>query len=190
VLRFAAVAAIAASAAACIVPIGIPSTRVEGGYTPAGGGSLRVGTHVAGYRLDRDPQWDLGIGYTTTPTLDPMATRAQGVYLEGAYLHQIDRSARLSIGPGIAMMFHGDRDELMPVAYARVGVEMFAPIKANVSSDGKCGTTTGTWFGQFGLGAYVDAQKPIGESGAAVVLGVSGRIPAFGGIGIYIPYCK
>jgi hypothetical protein len=191
VLRIAVAAALSGIVTGCIVPIAIPSTRVEGGYTPQGAGSLRVGSHVAGYRLARDPQWDLGAGYTlTTSTFDPMVNRASGFYFEGAYLRRIDRSARLSVGPGISMLFRGDRDALLAVAYARIGVEMFQPVRANVSSDGKCGTTTGTWHGQLGLGAYIDIEKPIGESGVAAVIGVSGRIPSFAGVGFYIPYCK
>jgi hypothetical protein len=186
----AAVAAAALALPGCIVPIAIPSTRVEGGYTPDGNGNLRVGTHVAGYRHAREPRWDLGAGYSRSgSTFDPMVAYANGFYLEGAYLHSIDGNARLSIGPGIDLRFR-DENDLVAVAYVRAGVEMFAPIKAHVSSDNKCGVTTGTWYGQLGLGAYVDVQKPIAEDGVAAVIGLSGRIPSFGGVGIYIPYCK
>lgn len=180
------------TATGCLVPLGIPATRVEGGYTAQGGGNLRVGTHVVGYRRDPSARWDLGAGYSlTTVARDAMpSTHASGVYLEGSYLHRLDDHARLSIGPGMNLMFRDSAEDMVPVAYLRVGVELYTPMVAAVSSSDKCGVAAGTWFGQAALGAYVDVEKPIGESGVAAVIGLSGRLPAFGGAAIVIPYCK
>jgi hypothetical protein len=190
VLR-AALAALAVTATGCLVPLGIPSARIDGGYTPQGAGALRAGTHVVGYRHDESARWDLGAGYSlTTATFDPMVTHASGVYLEGSYLHRLDDHARLSLGPGLNLMFRGSAEELVPELYVRAGVEFFAPVHAAVSSSDRCGVAAGTWFGQAAFGAYVDVEKPLGESGVAAVIGLSGRLPAFGGAALVIPYCK
>ena len=182
---------LAAGAAGCLVPLGIPATRVDGGYTSKGGGALRVGTHVVGYRRDSSARWDLGAGYSLrTATFDPMVPRASGVYAEASYLYRLDDHTRLSIGPGVDVMFRGSADAIVPVAYARLGVELYTPTLANVSSSDRCGVAAGTWFGQAGLGAYVDVETPVGEPGVAAVFGLSGRLPAFGGAAIVIPYCK
>lgn len=179
----------------CVVPLAIPSTRFDGGYTLDHRPTLRVGSHVAGYRLDRDARWDVGAGYTVTaPSNDVTGMRpttsTSGGYLDAAFLHRVDRSTRVSLGPGVSLQVPSGGSDVAPAVYVRAGVEMFTAGKANVSSSGRCGATTGTWIGQTGFGTYVEVAKPMTQDGFAVTAGLTVRLPAFGGIGIMIPYCK
>ena len=192
-LRVAGLTVAAIVAAGCVAPIGIPALRADGGYSTGGRLGGRVGTHVAGFRLDRDAEWDFGAGYTATAeTFEPMLTTpAQGFYIDGAYLHRLDDNARLGIGPGISMLFRGlDHEDLVPVGYLRASVEFFGPIHSTGTSSDRCGMSTGTWRGQAGIGAYVDVQKPMTESGLAVVAGLTVRLPALAGVAVFIPGCK
>ena len=106
----------------CIVPLAIPSTRIDGGYGSTGQKTLRVGTHVVGYRIGRDASWDLGAGYAVTSSHE-MTPGAQGAYLDATYFQRVDGSSRLGIGPGIAAMFSGD--QVVPTTYVRASFEMF-----------------------------------------------------------------
>jgi hypothetical protein len=191
-LRLTGLVVAAVVAAGCVAPIAIPALRADAGYSVQGRPGGRIGTHVAGYRLSRDVQWDAGAGYMlSTETFDEMATSAQGAYIEGAFFHRLDRSARLGIGPGISVLVRDiDQGDIVPVGYVRASVELFGPVHASGTKNDRCGTSMGTWRGQAGFGAYVDVQKPMTESGVAVVAGLTVRLPSFAGMAIFIPGCK
>jgi hypothetical protein len=182
----------AAVATGCVAPIAIPALRADAGYSAQGRPGGRIGTHVAGYRLSRDVHWDAGAGYMlSAETFDEMATSAQGVYIEGAFFHRLDRSARIGIGPGISVLARDiGADDIVPVGYVRASIEFFGPVHSSGTSNDRCGTSMGTWKGQAGFGAYVDVQKPMTESGVAVVAGLTVRLPTFAGVAIFIPGCK
>lgn len=188
-----AVVLVLAALGGCVFPIGIPSARVDGGYTIDHRPTLRAGSHVAGYRLDKDARWDVGGGYTITgASNDPMETTAStsGGYLEAALLRRIESSTRVSLGPGVTLQVPHGTSDAEPGVYLRGGVELFGSGMSSGTSTGRCGAVTGTWFGQTGFGSYVEVAKPLTHDGFAVTIGVSIRLPAFAGIGVGIPYCK
>ena len=177
-------------ASGCVFPIGVPSARFDGGYTVDRRPTMSIGSHVAGYRLDRDARWDVGAGYTVTaPSTDRMTPTTSGGYLDGAFLRRIDRFTRVSVGPGVSLQVPSGEDGVQPAVYVRAGVEMFTSGVSSGTSDSRCGSVSGTWFGQTGFGTYVEIAKPMTQDGFAVTAGLTVRLPAFAGIGFAIPFC-
>lgn len=186
-------------ATGCIIPLAAPSARIEGGYAMSSNsssrGTIRAGAHVVGNRTAADATWDLGAGYVGTAGGDERndgmtpVESTHGGYIEGAYLHRIGEHTRLSIGPGLQVS-QRDGDTLVPVAYVRSSVELYSPMHAAGSSSDRCGSATGTWHGQIGLGTYVDVQRPLTDGGITVVAGLTLRMPSFAGVAVVIPGCK
>jgi hypothetical protein len=170
----------------CLIPLAIPGSRVDGGFSLDGHFHVRAGTHVASYRKSSDASWDLGAGYALGDA-GTMYQGAQGVYVEASYLQVLGDNLRLGVGPGVEALFP---TRLASVAYLRTAIEMFTPVESRGVSKDRCGFVDGSWIGQLGLGGYVDMQKPLNQPGVAVVFGLSVRLPLFGGVAVIIPGCK
>ncbi len=149
--------------------------------------TVRAGAHVVGNRIDADASWDLGAGYVATERGE-MTDASQGAYLEGSYLRRISPQARLGIGPGVQLVKAGGVFE--PIAYVRGALELYTPVNASGSSSDACGSATGGWYGQLGVGTYIDVQAPLDQRGGlTVIAGLTLRLPAFAGIALVIPHC-
>jgi hypothetical protein len=192
-------------ASGCVVPFVVPSARVDSGFTQDHMLSTRIGTHFAGYRLDENAGWDIGGGYAITQTADATAavpattkhgatmatgpTFANGGYIEAAWMRRVESFARIGLGPGLALQRRDD-GTFEHILYLRGSIELFSRAFGSGSGGGKCGVATGVWFGQMGVGTYVDVEKPIDDAGIAVVAGLTVRLPAFAGVALVVPGCK
>jgi hypothetical protein len=167
----------------CIIPA--PAATLDAGELLASNGparkTLRAGTDVVGWRLDRDAQWNVGAGYNGTTSAGTTPS-VQGVYVQAAYLRRIAASQRLSFGPGFVAGFRGSDAGFAPIPYLHAAYEWFGPV---TSGDVDLGSgTSAVVRGQAGLGAYVDVTRPPDEGGVAIIVGVSLRLPAVVAFGI------
>jgi hypothetical protein len=170
----------------CPMAAGVPGSRFDGGVTVDHQLTARLGAHVASFRKDRDASWDLGAGAAFNAPVGGMT--ASGGYLDAAWSQRVDRSTRLSVGPGLALL---GRDGIVrPVGYLRADLALFAPAEGTSSGQGRCGFGVGYWYGQAALGVYLDVSRPLDGAGVSAVAGLTFRLPALAALGVGIPGCK
>lgn len=146
----------------------VPPSRFDGGYSSDHRFTGRAGVHVASV-IDARIPWDVGAGVVLNAPIGRAVT-ASGGYLDAAWMPVITPGYRLSIGPGLAVL---DLDGRARTAgYLRFGIERFWVLR--VGSDDREGPS----YGQGAVGAYVEATRPLTDTGVTFIIGVSGRLPA------------
>ncbi|MBA3391401.1 MAG: hypothetical protein H0T89_02100 [Deltaproteobacteria bacterium] len=181
----------------CIIPFAIPPTRSEigsstriGRASEPGSSSLHaaVGTHLASGTQRRDQAFDVGAGWTFEKTTEQTSN---GVYLDGAVF--IDRTARTRTSLGGRGELRSMTDGKAAAAKLRLDTEVYGGGTSKFSSNDRCGTSSGTYFGTTAVGMFAEAGHvwstgPEGNAWVATA-GVSMRIPSSVGVWIGIPGC-